>query len=606
MKKGLLGFLLVAVAMVTFGISSFAAGTGNLVVHFQAWDGDYSAIGNHGWNGTSVNSTYSGLDDFGAYFEFNDIAIEADVAMGFIAVEFVDDGNGGLTQNWDNKYTGDVLISKNDLVENETVHVYVFEGSMGEYYVADNTTWNALIVYYDPAGAYEETLGVHNWGWTENASAWATPLELFTDGGKSEAGFAVKVGMLAAVEDWAGLLIYAGDDATKHTGDLNDTNVMTDKTPGAVNVAYVVNGGAGLTDNSNVFTTADAFREAAFTFKLLPLNAEDMSGTYAVDPTTVVVKTSSAVESPYPLAEDKDAAKAMIESWFAVREVLGEGSYGDPLAIDRVDFAQSNTTLNTFIIILSDALDNTKDYEVFFNTSATAEQMVEVTLNVEVPANTPADAVISLGASFGGWNPEDAAWAATKVDDTHYTITFNVSVTGGYAEFEYKWTQGSWSIGENLAEGNRKFALNAMHSSVTFDDVITAWDNDTDAADTKYPATIRDDVFKPTLADASLGVDMDRNAPALTFISPLSFIGADAESRIIEVPWGAPFDDTLFPRFAVADDRDGDVTSFVFVPKGAYSVLDTRTEGDYTIMLQVTDEWGNVTQETFIFRVTKG
>ena len=99
---------------------------------------------------------------------------------------------------------------------------------------------------------------------------------------------------------------------------------------------------------------------------------------------------------------------------------------------------------------------------------------------------------------------------------------------------------------------------------------------------------------------------MDRNAPALTFISPLSFIGADAESRIIEVPWGAPFDDTLFPRFAVADDRDGDVTSFVFVPKGAYSVLDTRTEGDYTIMLQVEDEWGNVTQETFIFRVTKG
>ena len=85
MKKGLLGFLLVAVALVTFGISSFAAGTGNLVVHFQAWDGDYSAIGNHGWNGTSVNSTYSGLDDFGAYFEFNDITIEADVDMGFIA-----------------------------------------------------------------------------------------------------------------------------------------------------------------------------------------------------------------------------------------------------------------------------------------------------------------------------------------------------------------------------------------------------------------------------------------------------------------------------------------------------------------------------------------
>lgn len=606
MKKGLLGFLLVAVAMVTFGISSFAAGTGNLVVHFQSWDGDYSSIGNHGWNGTDVNSTYDGLDDFGAYFEFNDIAIEADVDMGFIAVEFVDDGAGGLTQNWDNKYTGDVLISKNDLVENETVHVYVFEGSNGEYYVADNDTFNLLVVYYDPAGAYEEMLGVHNWGWEENASAWGTPLDLFTDGGVSEAGFPVKVGMLAAVEDYAGLLIYAGDDATKHTGDLNDTNVVTDKTAGAVNVAYVVNGGAGLTDNSNVFTTPADFIEAAFTFKLLPLNADDMSGTYAVDPTTVVVKTSSAVESPYPLAEDKAAAEAMVASWFAVREDNGDDTFGDPLAIERIDFAKSNTTLNTFIIILDEPLDNTKDYGVFFDTSATAQTTVEVTLNVTVPANTPVDAVISVGASFGGWAPDDANWAATKVDDTTYTMTFDVTVDNGYAEFEYKWTQGSWDIGENLTDGNRKFALNAMHSSVEFNDVIAAWDNDTDAADTKYDPTMRLDVFKPTLADASLELDMDSDAPALTFISPLSFIGADAESRIIEVPWGLPFDDTLFPRFAVADDRDGDVTSFVFVPKGAYSVLDTRTEGDYTIMLQVTDEWGNVTQETFIFRVTKG
>jgi len=36
------------------------------------------------------------------------------------------------------------------------------------------------------------------------------------------------------------------------------------------------------------------------------------------------------------------------------------------------------------------------------------------------------------------------------------------------------------------------------------------------------------------------------------------------------------------------------------------SVLNTAEEGDYTIMLQVEDKWGNVTQETFIFRVVKG
>ena len=68
---------------------------------------------------------------------------------------------------------------------------------------------------------------------------------------------------------------------------------------------------------------------------------------------------------------------------------------------------------------------------------------------------------------------------------------------------------------------------------------------------------------------------------------------------------GEPFDQNLFPGYRVVDNRDGDLTPLVFVPKGANSVLDTRTEGDYTIMLQVEDKWGNVTQETFIFRVVK-
>ena len=72
------------------------------------------------------------------------------------------------------------------------------------------------------------------------------------------------------------------------------------------------------------------------------------------------------------------------------------------------------------------------------------------------------------------------------------------------------------------------------------------------------------------------------------------------------MPWGQPFDQSLFPRYSVTDNRDGDITSFVFVPKGNMSVLNTAEEGDYTIMLQVVDKWGNVTQETFIFRVVKG
>ncbi|PKK90041.1 MAG: hypothetical protein CVV62_01235, partial [Tenericutes bacterium HGW-Tenericutes-7] len=75
--------------------------------------------------------------------------------------------------------------------------------------------------------------------------------------------------------------------------------------------------------------------------------------------------------------------------------------------------------------------------------------------------------------------------------------------------------------------------------------------------------------------------------------------------RIITVAWGQPFDPNLFPRFRVIDDRDGEITPFVYVPKGEFSVLDTRTEGDYVIMLRVVDRWGNITEEKFTFRVVK-
>ena len=607
MKKVLLALFLAYVAFVTVGITSFAAGTGNLVVHFQAWEEEsYDSLGSWAWGDTASGKLKDGLDDFGAYWEYNDVAVGTEV--GFIAVTWL----GTEGPDWNAKLTDDIIIPSDTIIEGETVHVYVFEGKQGNgnapVYVADPSTFNLMLVYYDPAGAYEETLGVHNWGWTNDAEAWATPNQIFSAAGYSEAGIEVKGAMLHAVEDYAGLLIYAGDDASKHTGDLNDTNVITDKTPGAVNFAYVVNGGAGLTDNSNVFTTASEFADVAFTFKLLAFNLDEMSGTYAVDPKTIVVRTSSSVESPYPLAENKEEAEEIIKGWFKVRENLGDGNFGDPLLIERVDFAKSNTTLNSFVVILEEGLDNTKNYEVFFDTMhpedlAEAKE-VEVTINVQLPSNTPSDATISLGASFGGWNPAEPTMQATKISDTEYTITFKVSVQSAYTTFEYKWTQGSWDIGENLSSGNRVFVLENTKDSIVYEDVVSAWDNDSDAADTKYPATNRSP-FIPTDAEASLAVNMDTDAPVLTFISPLSFLGADDENRVIEIPWGQPFDFNLFPRYAVSDDRDGDLTSFVFVPKGDFSVLDTSTEGDYTIMLEVHDNWGNVTQVTFIFRVVK-
>lgn len=631
MKKSILGLLLVAVAAVTFGVTTFGAGTGNIVIHFQTLDGEYDNLGNHTWNGTTPKLR-DGVDDFGAYWEYNDVAVGTEIP--FIAVDWV-----GGAPDWDaastrGKLTDDIFIGDDVVIEDETVHVYIFEGKFGngnaEVFVADPAAYNMLLVYYDPTGNYEETLGIHAWsGWTNfTEPGWASPADVFLDGGQASDGSNIKAAMLSASSTDAGLLVYAGSDETKKTGDVTMASALSD-TPalGDVGVAYVLSKGDAYTVNDNVWYNDNTdFVEQGFSFRLVDFAPGDMTGTYAVNPTTIIVKTSKLVENPYAIAETEEEQTAAVETvknWFAV-----ENSNSEMSTIERVDFARNNNTLDSFVIILDEAspLDNTDNYTVHFDLgyerTGLAEKQVEVTINLKVPANTPVDAVLTTGGSFQGWNPgsvddngtpEDTSddvimpnmdWAATRIDNTTFEITFNVTLTSAFTSFEYKWTQGHWGVGENLESGNRPLVIPYSATSVTLEDEVLAWDNDADAADTKYaaPATLA----IPANLSASLELSLDSEAPVLTFISPLSLIGAAADARIIEIPWGTPFDDTKFPRFAVADNRDGDITSFVFVPKGENSVLDTRTEGDYTIMLQVTDAWGNVTQETFIFRVTKG
>lgn len=600
MKKVLLALIFVAALAGLLGTSLFAADAthGDLVVHFKAWDENYTDLGSWAWGDTAAGKRADGVDDFGAYWNYNNIAVGTEV--GFIAVYWVGDG-----PNWDAKLTGDVNLGAEVIVADTTTHVYVFQGASGaQYTLASPDHANLLVVYYDPAGTYEETLGLHHWGWTATGPAWASPDPILVTVGKSVAGFDVKAVMMSAVEDWAGLLIYAGDDATKKTGDVTLALGGADAA-GEVGVAYVVSFGDAYTAGDNVFYNDYAgFADAAFSFKLMSFNSEDMSGTYAVDPNTIIVKTSAQVPSPYPDAVDKDAARGAIESWFEVREVTGVDTYGSPLAIERVDFATSNTTLNAFVIILSDELDNTKEYEVFFNNSPvlTEAKEITVTINVTFPANTPVDAVMSAAGSFQGWTPGATDFIATQVGTTSvYTLTFTVDVTAAYTSFEYKWTRGSWDNDEFIAS-NRTLLIPSFVDSIVFEDAVLAW-KDIEAPANQYPAPDRP--VAPAPLEASLEVAMDTAAPEITFISPTAIVGKVAAERVIEVTWGAPFNQNSFPRFRAADDRDGDLTPFVYVPKGAYSVLDTRTEGDYTIMLRVVDKWGNVTEETFIFRVVK-
>lgn len=514
MKKILLVFFMTVSAVVLLASTSFAAATGNLVIHFQKWDADYSNVGLNSWGDDAVPGLVDPdtvgwtEDEFGVMLAINGLAAyEEGVTEGTIGIQAVgfDGSEGSWSANWGMKLAN-FEVPREKIVDGKTTHVYAFEGSVNretditeDLYAdpiyADPDAQGVLIVYFDPSNAYEENLGVHSWGWADgsNAAEWNDPLKIFQKVGRTSDNTMVYAGILSYNDpetDSPGAIVYYGDgDDSKKTGNLeprnseNEAYIETPKTAGELDVIYVLNKGGNYTANDNIWLNdAATFADVAFSFKLTAYDAEAKTGTYATDPNTIIVQLSSLLENPYVAAtteQEQDDAVALIESWFTVREVTGEDTFGSPLSIERVDFAKTNDTIDSFVVVLEDdGLDNTKSYQLDF-------------------------------------------------DDL-------------------------------LEEGNHA---------------------------------------------ANILLDLDTQAPELVFISPVGIIGQEAGNRVIEVEWGKAFDQNLFPGFRVTDDRDGDLTPFVYVPAGDNATLDTRTEGDYTIMLRVVDKWGNVTEETFIFRV---
>jgi len=95
---------------------------------------------------------------------------------------------------------------------------------------------------------------------------------------------------------------------------------------------------------------------------------------------------------------------------------------------------------------------------------------------------------------------------------------------------------------------------------------------------------------------AEIQVAMDTVAPVLVFLD-------DEDEIIIELEFGAEWDQTLFPDYRATDDRDGVITSKVYVPTGQ-GYVNTSVAGDYEITLAVEDEWGN--QSTITFTISVG
>lgn len=615
MKKVLTALIMFVAALSVFSLKADAADEkGNLVIHYHSWSEDYTELGSHAWGGPAAGKVYDGIDEFGAYWNYNDIPVGTEV--GFIAVTWP----GGAGPDWNMKKTEDVMISPDAVKAGKTTHVYVFEGAAStkdgdkgvdgkrQAFVADPDKKNMLVVYYDPTGNYEETIGMHFWDGFYNGEvtspAWGTPVP-FETAGKYAGEFEVKAIMLTSSGDKGGGLIY--DGTNKKTGDI----VLDPATvAGGTDIAYVV--GVGTNEGvTNVYRDFEEFSAAAFAFGLVKFDNAKMTGTYATSPSNIVVKTSQPVENPYKKAQtklEKAIADATVKSWFTVREDMGEGKLGTPLIIDRVDYAQSNDTISDFVIVLRDGstLDMSKDYVVEFDLGIVlpteklaAKKEVEVRLVLTVPENTPVDAVISAAGAFNGWTPGAEGYTVSKIGNK-FVLSFVVEVDEAITTFEYKWTRGEWASAEFIEE-NRKLVILNTQDFVTFEDEVLIWEDLKAEDDEKYAAPNR--AIKENLS-ASIAIDIDNEAPVFTFLTA-AIAGKPAAQRIIEVAWGKPFDQNLFPSYRVTDNRDGDLTTAVYVPKGANSVINTSVVGDYTIMLQVEDKWGNVAQETFIFRVVK-
>lgn len=101
----------------------------------------------------------------------------------------------------------------------------------------------------------------------------------------------------------------------------------------------------------------------------------------------------------------------------------------------------------------------------------------QLTIELTVPASTPADATVYVAGTFNGWNPGNAAYALTHQANNVHVITLPDSVRG-YIEF--KFTLGSWEMVEMNAAGvdvpNRSHTVPATGPD-TYVGSVATWRN---------------------------------------------------------------------------------------------------------------------------------
>lgn len=438
-------FVFLSLAVLTLGIGSLARATGEFgtldVTFIRTKDAPEEKVMLHVWgtgSGGSGATRATSQDDNVYKFTLN-IAADATGPIGVIPVLEKEDGQGGVTQDWDNKLSfgaADLYMDISDIKGAGKKHVVFFENAKdGEYVYSsvDPTGYLVFVAYY--AASYEENLGVHNWGFTENASGWGAPLKAFKTVGNAPDGSAIKGALFEATDiTTAGLLIYAGDDATKkHAahGDIKQENGdLLDATAGEVCMVAVTGDTVFNNDMS-------AFCEDAFKFKFIESSVDangNLDGTYASGPKNILVKTSAEVLVPTTDGETTltaDQRKAKAAEYFTVCE---KADATKTVAIDHVDFNLLSTTgVKDFVLVLSGTLDNTKEYVVKFDDKALKQAEIEINLDTENPAiqlvGAPTDNIYSVAWGKPFDMKDFPKFVAT--DDRDGDITASVYIKSG-------------------------------------------------------------------------------------------------------------------------------------------------------------------------------
>lgn len=439
MKKVILSFLMIfsAVLMTSQLLADETTETGNLVVHYQGLTDDYSLVGLNSWGhkdsglpggvqNPAALENITKTDGFGLYWELNDLPVTEEGSIGFQVVGFpaVDAG----TPNWDTQKYANHEILNSVIVAGETVHVYMLHGSNTRtndegldepipYMVTKPTERNVVLVYFDQSNAYDENLGLHNWGWTSsNAAGWANPNKVLETVGVDSSGtpilgtvltYAATVTPATVGASDIGFIVYAGGDDSKKTGDVKLSELFSEETPnadvGEADVVQVYNAGNANTSNENVILNdGSTFIENAYAFSFVPMSVADNGervGTFAPTANQVRVQLNTdikVIDSEEPDAELEDAEKvALLKEWFTVKDAAGT-----EIAITDIDFDTAAASVSSFVLILDGSIDNTKEYTLAFED---ANRTTQIALDIDKTGPE----IVFLGNDWEGVAVED-------------------------------------------------------------------------------------------------------------------------------------------------------------------------------------------------------